>query len=476
MNNNVRYLIFLLLLSLFVWQCQSDDDMEIIGPPEPTVLEAEEGEELSGGQATVFDISENAFGFQAPGLNNQNQLLFFVGNSFFNQNWVTAPASTTARDGLGPFFNARSCASCHFKDGRGEPFLDGNTQKGRGLLLRVSVPGENQYGGPLPEPTYGTQIQDQAIQGVSSEATFQILYEEQPGQYPDGETYSLRKPNYELIEAFYGALDQQAMISPRIAPQMIGLGLLEAIDESTLLENVDEFDADGDGISGKPNYVWDFVNQQVSIGRFGWKANEPNLLQQTAAAFLGDLGITTHLFSDENCVNGFDCGSLPNGGEKEIDDDDLEKTVLYSSSLAVPARRNWKDQTILRGKLLFNQINCSSCHVSKYTTGEHQKFSAFSNQVIRPYTDLLLHDMGPGLADNRPEFKASGREWRTPPLWGIGLFPNVNDHSFYLHDGRARNLEEAILWHGGEGEASKQAFMKLEKEDRDAIIQFLNSL
>ncbi|MEL6717471.1 MAG: di-heme oxidoredictase family protein [Bacteroidota bacterium] len=477
MYKNPSYFIFLLLLGIVVWQCNPDEDLpEIVEPEEPIVLEVEKGEELSGGQATVFDVSENAFGFQAPGLSNQNQLLFFVGNSFFNQNWVTAPASTTARDGLGPFFNARSCASCHFKDGRGEPLVGEKTQRGKGLLLRISVPGVSRYGGPLPEPTYGTQISDRSIDGIESEAHFIINYKEQPGQYPDGETYSLRAPDYELMETFYGDLDPQVLISPRIAPQMIGLGLLEAIDESSLLANADEFDVDKDGISGKPNYVWDFVHQQVSLGRFGWKANEPNLLQQTAGAFLGDLGITSYLFSEENCVEGLDCNDIPNGGEKEIDDHDLEKTVLYSSSLAVPARRDWEDETVLKGKQLFNKINCSSCHVPKYTTGQHHLFPAFSNQEIWPYTDLLLHDMGPGLADNRPEFDATGREWRTPPLWGIGLFPVVNDHSFYLHDGRARNLEEAILWHGGEAEASKKAFMTLTKEDRDAIIQFLNSL
>ncbi|MEM9822389.1 MAG: di-heme oxidoredictase family protein [Bacteroidota bacterium] len=476
MNNNQRYFLFLFLLSLVIWQCRPDDPNIVGQEPDSLVLKAEEGEELSGGQATVFDVSQNAFGFQAPGLANQDQLLFFVGNSFFNQNWVTAPASTTARDGLGPFFNARSCASCHFKDGRGKPAVDEITQRGRGLLLRISVPGVTPYGGPKPEPTYGTQLQDQAIQGLDREVAFQIFYEEQPGQYPDGTPYSLRKPSYELSETFYGDLDPQTLISPRIAPQMIGLGLLEAIEEASILEHADEMDADGDGISGKPNYVYDYVHKQVSLGRFGWKANEPNLIQQTAGAFAGDLGITSHLFLEENCVDGVDCDQIPNGGDKEIDDDDLEKTVLYASSLAVPARRDWENEDILRGKFLFNRIKCAACHVPNYITGEHHRFPAFSNQAIWPYTDLLLHDMGPELADNRPEFEANGQEWRTPPLWGIGLFPTVNDHSFYLHDGRARNLEEAILWHGGEAQQSKEAFMQLGKVDREAIIQFLNSL
>lgn len=472
-----RLYLFLLLFTCFsTWQCKPDDDVEMVTEPEPTVLEAEEGEGLSGGQATVFDVSENAFGFQAPGIAEQDQLLFFVGNSFFNQNWVTAPASTTARDGLGPFFNARSCASCHFKDGRGQPLTDHLTQRGKGLLLRLSIPGTGPHGGPVPEPIYGTQLQDQAIPNIESEASFNILYEEQTGVYPDGETYSLRKPNYELAAFFYGDMHPQTLISPRIAPQMIGLGLLEAIEEQDVLANADEFDADDDGISGKPNYVWDHVNQKISLGRFGWKANQPSLIQQTAAAFIGDLGITNYVFPDENCVSGLDCSQIPNGGDKEIDDDDFQKTVLYSSTLAVPARRDWEEETILQGKYLFDKIECTACHIPKYTTGQHHRFPALSNQKIFPYTDLLLHDMGEGLADNRPEFDATGREWRTPPLWGIGLFDTVNDHTFYLHDGRARNLEEAILWHGGEAEQSKEAFKNLDKEDRDAIIQFLNSL
>lgn len=472
MRIKILHFFLLVFYALSFIQC-ADDDVMI---EEPVIPGAEEGEALSGGQATVFDISQNAFGFQAPGLENQEQLLFFVGNSFFNQNWVSAPASTTARDGLGPFFNARSCASCHFKDGRGEPTIGETDQRGRGLLLRISIPGENPHGGPLPEPIYGNQIQDKSIQGVTKQARFEIQYTEQPGTYPDGETFSLRAPSYNILETFYGDMHPETMISPRIAPQMIGLGLLEAIEEADLLTLADEFDSDNDGISGKPNYVWDFSEERMRIGRFGWKANEPSLLQQTAGAFLGDLGITSFVFDEENCVTGINCDDIPNGGEIEIDDDDLQKTVLYSSSLAVPARRDWEDETVLKGKYLFNQVNCTSCHTPAFTTGEHHRFSAYSNQSIRPYTDLLLHDMGAGLADNRPEYRATGQEWKTPPLWGIGLFSTVNDHTFYLHDGRARNLEEAILWHGGEAEKSKQAFMQLDKSDRESILLFLNTL
>jgi len=454
--------------------CKKDPPIIVEEKPPPP-LEAEPGEELSGGQVTVRDFSPNAFGFQAAGLADQDQLLFFVGNSFFNQNWVSAPASTTARDGLGPFFNARSCASCHFKDGRGRPPLTPD-EKGRGLLLRLSIPGVNVYGGPLPEPTYGAQLQDQAVLNIEKEGDFTIIYTEIPGKYPDGQDYSLREPHYQLTDLFYGDINPQTQISPRVAPQMIGLGLLEAIDESTILSFADETDQDGDGISGKPNYVWDHVAGQLNLGRFGWKANEPSVLQQVSGAFIGDMGITSYVFPEDNCVDGVDCDEIPNGGDKEIDDDDLDKVALYSSVLAVPARRDWEDKEVLLGKALFNEAGCVSCHIPKIETGTHPLFDALSNQTIRPYTDLLLHDMGEDLADNRPDFDATGREWRTPPLWGIGLFNTVNDHTFYLHDGRARNIEEAILWHGGEALDAREAFKQLTQTERDAFLTFLNSL
>jgi len=468
-----RTVILILSCLLLLTSCKKD--LPLVEEKPPPVLEAEAGEELSGGQVSVRDATPNAFGFQAAGLADFDQLLFFVGNSFFNQNWVSSPASTTARDGLGPFFNARSCASCHFKDGRGRPPLS-PTEKGRGLLLRLSVPGVSRYGGPKPDPIYGHQLQDQAVLNLEREGDFDIIYTELPGKYPDGETYSLRVPHYQLTKLFYGEIDPQVRISPRVAPQMIGLGLLEALDESTILSFADEADQNGDGISGKPNYVWDFVNKRVSLGRFGWKANEASVLQQVSGAFLGDLGITTFVFPDENCVEGIDCDSIPNGGDVEIDDDDLEKVALYSSVLAVPMRRDWENKEVLRGKAKFNEIGCASCHIPKMKTGIHPKFDALSEQTIRPYTDLLLHDMGDELADHRPDYEADGNEWRTPPLWGVGLFQTVNDHTFYLHDGRARNLEEAILWHGGEATDAKESFKQLSKTERSQIIQFLNSL
>lgn len=462
---DVKYtLILLFFVAFLVFIRCSEEDF---------YLEAEKEEEFSGGTGTIFDVSPNAFSFQNPNLTEQEGLFFFTGNSLFNQNWVSAPASTTARDGLGPLFNSRSCSGCHFKDGRGRP-PEFQGERVHGLLLRLSI-GNDPIRGPIPDPNYGGQLQDLSISGINREADFEISYVEVPGVYPDGTSYSLRSPTYKVINLKEGPLSATD-ISPRVAPQMIGMGLLEAIDESTLLSYADENDGNNDGISGKPNLVWNAESQSNTIGRFGWKAGMPSVKQQVAGAFSGDMGLTSSIFPEENCPPSVNCEDIPNGGEPEVVDVNLDKVTLYSSSLAVPGRRDWEDQEILTGKNLFIQAKCNSCHVPAMQTGEHPTFDAFSNQTIRAYTDLLLHDMGPDLADNSPEFLASGTEWRTPPLWGIGLFNIVNDHTFYLHDGRARNLEEAILWHGGEAETSRNAFKNMNIQERDQLIKFLNSL
>lgn len=431
-------------------------------------------EQLSGGGASINDASPLAFSKPIIGLEGDNELLFFVGNSFFNQNWVIAPASTTARDGLGPFFNSRSCSGCHFKDGRGRP-PEYPGEVSTGLLIRLSTSGMGPHGEPLGHAAYGGQLQDQAISGVPSEGDYTISYNTISGQYDDGSSYSLREPNYQLNFTSYGGASG-VMFSPRVANQMIGLGLLEALSESTILERADQGDANGDGISGRPNYVWNSLTQTTELGRFGWKANQPNLLMQTADAFLGDLGITSFINPADNCTSPQnDCQNAANGGQPEIDDDDLRKVELYCRTLAVPVRRNYDAPDVLKGKELFFSIGCESCHRSKMVTGNHS-ISALSGETIFPYTDMLLHDMGEGLADNRPDFLANGNEWRTPPLWGIGLFQTVNGHTNYMHDGRARNLEEAILWHGGEAENSNTAFRNLTSAQRNDIITFLNSL
>ena len=267
------------------------------------------------------------------------------------------------------------------------------------------------------------------------------------------------------------------LTSPRVAPAMIGLGLLEAIPEQDILEQADPEDLDQDGISGKVNMVWDVINEKKSLGRFGWKANQPNLRQQTAGAFLGDIGITSSLFSSENCASGQDaCAGSIHGGSPELIDVILDDTAFYSSTLGVPAQRNGDDPEVLAGQKIFKELNCQGCHRMSWETGDNEISVALAGQTIHPFTDMLLHDMGPELADGRPDFDADGQEWKTPPLWGIGLLKTVNGHTRLMHDGRARSLEEAILWHGGEGEDSRDRFKNLSAEDRSQLIRFLESL
>lgn len=441
-------------------------------------------ERMSGGKTTVFDTSTNAFSLPAKNLGILRRDNFFIGNAFFKQPWVSAPASTSARDGLGPIFNANTCQGCHIKDGKGHPPLE----EGEGFistLVRLSVPATDSdadkqallSNGSVPDPVYGGQLQPKGAKGVKAEATPRLEYQEINGQFADGEKYTLIKPSLILDDPNYGDFHKELMTSVRVAPVMIGMGLLEAIPEADILANVVPEDEAKKGISGKANKVWDVKQEKTVLGRFGWKANQPNVEQQVAGAFNGDLGITSNLFPKDECTPAqTDCLAAPHGGDPEVNDEILDKVVFYSSTLAVPARRNMKDPQVMQGQRLFAQADCTSCHTPQFTTGELEKFPELSNQTITPYTDLLLHDMGEGLADGRPDFLATGKEWRTAPLWGIGMIEKVNGHTRFLHDGRARNLQEAVLWHGGEAEAAKQAFVSMNKDDRAALIAFLNSL
>lgn len=440
--------------------------------------DAEVNEELSGGEhLTSNDFSENAFGKEASHLTFNEERQFVVGNSLFQSNWVTAPASVTSLDGLGPLLNQSSCGGCHFKDGRAKPPAT-ETAPLNGLLFRLSIPGTGLHGQPLEDPNYGGQLQDKSILDAKPEALVRVKYQDITGQYADGTSYTLHKPTYEFYNQAFGNFAAGLMVSPRIAQQIPGLGLLEAVSDQTILSLADENDQNKDGISGRANYVWDEVNQKTALGRFGWKANVATIKQQTAGAFQGDMGITSSVFPDQglSAVEKDQYGNLPNGGTPEISDEQLNKIVFYVHTLSVPARRNWQEANVLRGKLLFSQLNCAGCHIPKMQTGNSHPVSVVNNQTIRPYTDLLLHDMGEDLADNRPDFLATGREWRTPPLWGIGMVQTVNKHTNFLHDGRATTIEEAILWHGGEASTSAEKFKKLSKDDRQALLQFLESL
>jgi len=436
-------------------------------------------ERFSGGAATVFDVSRSAFAQDMPALSGDKEDDFFVGNSLFNRGWVTAPASTTQIDGLGPLFNATNCSACHFKDGRGRPPLD-DSEPFTSLLLRLSIPGSDAQGGPLGDVNYGNQLQDNGILGVPAEARPRVRYTEQPGTFADGAPYSLRSPTYSFDQLAYGPLAADLQVSPRVAPAVFGLGLLEAIDEATLAALTDPDDKNGDGISGRFNHVWDVRKKALVVGRFGWKANQPSIAQQTSAAFQGDIGISSQDFPLESCTAPqTSCTAAKSGADAdgvELSPAFLASVVSYMHTLAVPARRNLEHADVVRGRALFTRAGCPGCHTPKLRTGELPGFPELSNQTIRPYTDLLLHDMGPLLADGRPDFEATANEWRTPPLWGIGLVSTVNEHSFFLHDGRARGLLEAVLFHGGEAVAARDAVLAFSLDERAALVAFLESL
>jgi CxxC motif-containing protein (DUF1111 family) len=324
---------------------------------------------------------------------------------------------------------------------------------------------------------YGGQLQPLAIPGVAPEGAFRIEYREVPGTYADGEPYALLEPAYHIEDLGYGPLAPDVRVSPRVAPIMVGLGLLEAIPADRLEALADPEDADGDGISGRPNRVWNAATGATDLGRFGWKAEQPTVRTQSAGAFLGDLGVTSALNPAEDCTPAqAECAAAVSGGAPEIADDLLDRVAVYASLLAVPVRRGWDTEPVLRGKRLFRDAGCHACHVPRHETRAVAALPEVAGQAIWPYTDLLLHDMGEGLSDDRPAYLAEGREWRTPPLWGIGLVPIVNNHERFLHDGRARGLAEAILWHGGEAEASREAFRGMPAADREALLRFVESL
>lgn len=471
-----------------------DEAARVAGITKPTTdfSKAEPFEVNSGGAATVrVSDTSNAFSQPSGNISFDRELDFKVGNGLFKKLWVSSPSSTLASDGLGPLYNARSCQRCHLKDGRGHP-PEGPEDSAVSMLVRISVPAPDtvmsgviqDYIASAPEPTYGGQIQDFGIAGHPAEARVAVTYEETEITLEGGELISLRKPLFGLKNLGYGPLHPEAMISPRIAPQMIGLGLLDAIPVEDILARADPDDADGDGISGRPNIVMSQVYGQPMLGRFGLKAGQPSVWEQSAGAFHGDIGISTplHPTGYGDCsAQQIACRTAPDGNTPAHDDAEigqlgLELVSFYSSNLGVPARRDYEDVEVLRGKRVFYETGCISCHTPKHVTHRLEGQPEQSFQLIWPYTDLLLHDMGEGLADHRPEARATGREWRTPPLWGIGLTRQVSGHTYFLHDGRARSLMEAILWHGGEAEAAKSRVIAMPKADRDALIRFLESL
>lgn len=426
---------------------------------------------LSGGSFTTLNESTQAFKQAIDGLTDREERVHIIGDGTFDQVFVAAPAPHFG--GLGPVYNNISCVNCHRNDGGGFPSTGSSSS---GMLMRISIPGTDEHGGPLAAPNFGLQIQDRALLGAPAEAAINITYTDQAVAYPDGSTVTLRRPSYSLQNP-YTPLPGSYMLSPRLAPRLVGVGLLENIPESTILSFVDAGDQNGDGISGKANYVYDPFTKRTELGRFGLKANTSTAQLQVATAYQQDMGVTSYTQPQESAFGQSQMSLVgTNDTARELVDSLLNYVTFYIQTLAVPARRDVLDSVNKQGAILFNQVNCSGCHRTTMQTGVNTAIH-LSSQRIHPYTDLLLHDMGDGLADDRPDFLATGKEWKTAALWGVGILSKTNGGSaFYLHDGRARSIEEAILWHGGEAERSKQRFMQLSKADRTAILKFLNSL
>lgn len=501
MKHMSTYLSAIILASTSAWaggvfirdDLTPKDNKRVLNITTPTkdFSKAERFEASQGGASTSRKkVNRDAFSQFSTNLTFKQEETFRLGNALFRKLWVSSPSSTHASDGLGPLFNARACQSCHLKDGRGHP-PEGDSDL-TSMLFRLARPAETEAETEalrtyaklsINDPVYGGQIQDLAVAGLSAEAKVTFTYEEQSITLADGELISLRKPTYGVTKLGFGPLHPKTTIAPRIAQPMIGLGLIQAIHPSDIKAKADPHDDNQDGISGKASIVIG-LDGKTTLGRFGWKATEPNLIAQNAAAFSGDIGISSDLKPNPygDCtISQTSCLTLPTGVQKRLGDVEASGQVLdlvtfYTANLAVPARRNVSDMTVLRGKKVFYHAGCVACHTPKYVTNRKAEQKEHRFQLIWPYSDFLLHDMGDGLADYQAVGVATGREWRTPPLWGIGLTQTVNGHTFFLHDGRARNLTEAILWHGGEAEKAKSHFANLNKQDRSALIKFLESL
>jgi CxxC motif-containing protein (DUF1111 family) len=412
-----------------------------------------------------------------PGLTYAQLRLFREGEKEFKVPWVVFPL-LGGHWGLGPTFIANACSVCHVQAGRGRTIDDAIIVQ---QLLRVSVPGQGPHGEPNPHPHYGEQIQ---VFGVNvglkdnlkpGEADVYIDWISSSVTLADGTPVALRRPQLRMENLSFGPLGEQTMTSLRNTQVIFGLGYLEAVPERTLKEIAAAQKAQG--LNGRLNYVRDDIHQTTVLGRFGWKANQPSIRQQIVAAFLGDMGVTSSLYIEENCppVQTL-CLAMPPGNRPELLGYNWDQMEFWQAALAPPPARNLELPQVKHGEQLFQQAGCAACHLPELRTGDYPLLPLIANTTFRAFTDLLLHDMGEELADGRPDFLAGPRDWRTPPLWGIGLSAQVNGSTHLLHDGRARNVLEAILWHGGEAKAAKDAFSKMPADEREAIIAFVNAL
>lgn len=462
-----KYLLIILISQIFSFSAYSDTHM-------------------SGGKTTNFVKNKNSYSLPARNLDKNLSINFLVGNSLFRRIWEDAATSENiAKDGLGPFFSSTSCDGCHISDGRGHLPVLGIDEDLISAVIQIGQPSiiKSSHEKNLNDSIYGGQLSEFSTEGILEEAKVSIEYEFMNVAYNDGSIVQLKKPRVIIEELNYGDLEIETSSSIRIAQMMIGLGLIENIAEENILKLEDVDDTDGDGISGKANYSWDLQDNKFKLGRFGWKASQPTVLQQTADAFYHDMGLSNKLYPDEsNCTESqVECNKSVSGNSEiydnfEVSNDQLDLVTFYSSQLGVPAARNQKKPDVIAGKKIFYEVGCNSCHIEKHVTRSDGPFENLNNQVIYPYSDFLLHDMGDGLSDRVPEFLAEGNEWRTPPLWGIGLTKIVSGRESYLHDGRAKTLEEAILWHGGESLESTNKFKDLDINQRNQLLKFISSL
>lgn len=488
-----------------------------------------------GGDATAVDASDSGHGFSTPMPNLTAQELeqHLAGDALFETSFTTAPNEEHPElDGLGPVFNNQDCNSCHQRDGRSSTITipEGKERvllgPEAGIFLRMSIADgdcdmpsiDNNYCKNTPVPDFGTQLFHRGVlkaradwqeQPFIGQANVYLSYEYSTVTYPDGSHVQLKKPLFTIEDPYdvnggdrlnSAILQDNVRYSPRNGMPVFGLGLLELIPEADILALADEDDSNGDNISGRANWVFDPVKVKqdeenpVSLGRFGWKASTPSVRVQSLGALRGDMGITNPLFPDESIAGtamhedylartGFVDTGIDEQGNTEADQAFSDDVVFYAETLAVPARRNVNDESVIAGAQLFDQVNCTSCHHPEFTTASGEQLlgglpapDAIKGQKIYPFTDMLLHDLGEGLADHRRDFRANGFEWKTRPLWGLGLTKTVNPGAGFLHDGRAASVEEAILWHGGEAEQSKTDFMALDKAERQSLLDFVMSL
>ncbi|CAI8283539.1 MAG: hypothetical protein OSA79_03135 [Candidatus Thioglobus sp.] len=432
----------------------------------------------------VFAVSEiteinkrlvkTSFTTELPSLNNMELDQFILGKSFFKVPWVASPSVTTARDGLGPLFNANTCINCHKQNGRGKVFHS-NESVSRSNIIKLSILSnkspkhkkQKRLFGFVKEPSYGSQININGISNVDFEAKPNINYTKIKFTYPDGKEVILSKPILKMTQLNYGNLHEKSILSARIAQPLIGLGLVEQISDEQILQNEDILDANSDGISGKANRIWSKENNKIEIGRYTWKASISTVKNQVANAALNDMGLTNPIYKIDNCTQiQKTCIDAPKGkGDFDLPEKRLEAITFYLTHLKIPKRKKIDNDD----EKLFNDVGCSGCHKANYDLP--------NNQRIYPYSDFLLHDMGESLSDNRKEFDADGKEWRTAPLWYLSNTSSIlGEDKNYLHDGRAKTIEEAILWHGGEANISKKLFTNLSQANRLKVINFVNQI